>query len=63
MIIALDISVIADVRQLIRILILIIRTPRAPLFSGKNIINFLDAFNDLCDEHIVEEKDRLTKIY
>ena len=37
-------------------------TPGAPYFKKKNIIDFLKAFNNLCDEYSVNKIARLKKI-
>jgi hypothetical protein len=39
------------------------RTPGTSIFSGTNVTDFLEVFNDLCKEYFVEEKERLAKVY
>ena len=36
--------------------------PGAPYFEGKNVTDFLEAFDNLCDEHSVNEVARLKKV-
>jgi hypothetical protein len=39
------------------------RTSGASMFSGTNVTDFLEVFDDLCEEYFVEEKERLAKVY
>jgi formate-dependent nitrite reductase cytochrome c552 subunit len=39
-----------------------LRTSGASKFKGKNVTNFLEAFNDMCENHGVREADKLKKV-
>jgi hypothetical protein len=37
-------------------------TSSASMFSGTNVTDFLEVFDNLCEEYFVEEKERLAKV-
>ncbi len=37
-------------------------SPDAPWFKGKNVTDFLEAFNNMCDDHAVRDEDKMKKV-
>ncbi|KAL9607722.1 MAG: hypothetical protein Q9204_009300, partial [Flavoplaca sp. TL-2023a] len=37
-------------------------SPGAPWFEGKNVTDFLEAFDNMCDDHAIRDEDRMKKV-
>ena len=46
-----------------KMLMPVLKVPDTPWFKGKNVTDFLKAFNNMCDDYSIESVKQLKKVY